>query len=92
MGSCGWALWSASALRSPGGGTARSSADGTRDPSPGGWRWTGRGADGTRGEPGSDSSDAKKEEAAAHAGAYPKEHTVDREQGVPRPVQCPSVR
>ncbi|MFB6987743.1 MULTISPECIES: hypothetical protein [unclassified Streptomyces] len=48
------------------------------EPSLSGWRWTGQGADGTRGETdGSLSFDAK-EEAAAHAGAFLKEHLVER--------------
>ncbi|MFJ9417668.1 hypothetical protein ACIRPT_26370 [Streptomyces sp. NPDC101227] len=50
----------------------------TRDASAGGWRWTGRGADGTCG-PESDSATchATKEEAAAHAGAFLRDHVAD---------------
>ncbi|WP_405483879.1 hypothetical protein [Streptomyces sp. NBC_00009] len=63
----------------------------TRDPSSGGWRWTGRGADGTRGEPGSDSSYATKEEAAAHAGAFLKEHAGERAEACPPEARaCPA--
>ncbi|MFJ5195391.1 hypothetical protein ACIQCQ_25310 [Streptomyces sp. NPDC088394] len=53
------------------------SAELSRDPSSGGWRWTGRGADGTRDEADSASHYATKEEAAAHAGAFLKEHATD---------------
>lgn len=47
----------------------------TQEPSSGGWRWTGTGADGTH-RSGGDSGKpyATKEEAAAHAGAFLKEH------------------
>ncbi|WP_326763568.1 hypothetical protein OG978_02345 [Streptomyces sp. NBC_01591] len=54
------------------------SAELTRDPSAGGWRWAGEGADGTRDEADSTSYYATKEEAAAHAGAFLKEHATDR--------------
>ncbi|WP_033329114.1 hypothetical protein [Streptomyces yerevanensis] len=50
----------------------------TQEPSSGGWRWTGEGADGTHGTPDGDTSYATKEEAAAYAGAFLKEHTVDQ--------------
>ncbi|MEU5049246.1 hypothetical protein [Streptomyces sp. NPDC021096] len=50
----------------------------TQEPSSGGWRWTGKGADGTQGEADAGTSYATKEEAAAHAGAFLKEHTVIR--------------
>ncbi|MER6841108.1 hypothetical protein [Streptomyces platensis] len=56
------------------GGTAELS----RDPSSGSWRWTGQGADGTRGEADGTSCYATKEEAAAHAGAFLSEHVADR--------------
>ncbi|MEU3730832.1 hypothetical protein AB0E81_15625 [Streptomyces sp. NPDC033538] len=46
----------------------------TREPSSGGWRWTGEGADGTHGAADPGSWYATKEEAAAHAGAFLKEH------------------
>ncbi|CAM5671321.1 hypothetical protein [Streptomyces griseomycini] len=49
-----------------------------RDPSSGGWRWTGEGADGTRGASDGDTSYATKEEAAAHAGAFLGEHAAER--------------
>ena len=48
-----------------------------RDTSSGGWRWTGQGADGTRSDDNVAHSLATKEEAAAHAGAFLKEHTTD---------------
>ncbi|MEU6922524.1 hypothetical protein [Streptomyces sp. NPDC046631] len=48
------------------------------DPSPGGWRWTGTGADGTHGEADGASYLATREEAAAHAGAFLGEHAVER--------------
>ncbi|MFB7591658.1 hypothetical protein [Streptomyces sp. NPDC056169] len=44
----------------------------------GGWLWEGTGADGTRGAADGDTRYATKEEAAAHAGAFLKEHAVDR--------------
>ncbi|MFJ8853067.1 hypothetical protein [Streptomyces sp. NPDC102437] len=52
------------------------SAEVSRDPSSGGWKWAGRGADGTCGEDGT-AHYATKEEAAAHAGAFLKEHATD---------------
>ncbi|MFI6686350.1 hypothetical protein [Streptomyces sp. NPDC050485] len=58
------------------------SAELSRDPSSCGWRWAGQGADGTRGEADDASHHATKEEAAAHAGAFLKEHSTDRRQGV----------
>ncbi|MGW1142681.1 hypothetical protein [Streptomyces zhihengii] len=48
------------------------------DPSSGGWRWTGRGADGTHGAAEAGASYATKEEAAAHAGAFLREHVPGR--------------
>ncbi|MFI9048292.1 hypothetical protein [Streptomyces sp. NPDC053427] len=54
------------------------SAELSRDPSSGGWRWTGQGADGTPGKADGASFYATKEEAAAHAGAFLKEHAADR--------------
>ncbi|MFE9728209.1 hypothetical protein ACFYQ5_32725 [Streptomyces sp. NPDC005794] len=45
-----------------------------REPSSGGWRWTGRGADGTHGTADGDLPCGTKEEAAAYAGAFLKEH------------------
>lgn len=48
-----------------------------RDESSGGWRWSGQGADGTHSEGHVAHSLATKEEAAAHAGAFLKEHTID---------------
>ncbi|WP_405720216.1 hypothetical protein [Streptomyces sp. NBC_00046] len=53
------------------------SAEVSRDPSSGGWKWAGQGADGTRDEADSTSHYATKEEAAAHAGAFLKEHATD---------------
>lgn len=50
----------------------------SRDPSSGHWRWAGRAADGAHGETGATSHHATKEEAAAHAGAFLKEHAADR--------------
>ncbi|MET9657775.1 hypothetical protein [Streptomyces sp. NPDC006510] len=50
----------------------------TRDQSSGGWRWVGEGADGTRDEADSTSYYATKAEAAAHAGAFLKEHATER--------------
>ncbi|MFD5206046.1 hypothetical protein HFP69_14930 [Streptomyces sp. ARC12] len=44
----------------------------TREPDSGGWRWTGVGADGTRGAAEADVRYATPEEAAAHAGAFLK--------------------
>ncbi|SCF82898.1 hypothetical protein [Streptomyces sp. Ncost-T10-10d] len=58
------------------------SAELSRDPSSGGWRWAGKGADGTRDEADSTSCYATKEEAAGHAGAFLKEHVADRRQGL----------
>ncbi|MEU4118402.1 hypothetical protein AB0F71_28400 [Kitasatospora sp. NPDC028055] len=43
-----------------------------RDEAAGGWRWTGVGADGTRGE--AATGHPTREEAAAHAGAFLAEH------------------
>ncbi|MEW2489260.1 hypothetical protein [Streptomyces sp. NPDC048411] len=54
-----------------------------RDPSSGGWRWTGHAADGTRGEADGASCYATKEEAAAHAGAFLSEHVADRGRSGP---------
>ncbi|MER5983147.1 hypothetical protein [Streptomyces sp. NPDC001787] len=48
------------------------------DPVSGGWRWTGRGADGTRGGTDDTTCHATKEEAAAHAGAFLGEHAAER--------------
>ncbi|MER5433492.1 hypothetical protein [Streptomyces sp. NPDC002588] len=50
----------------------------TPEPSSGGWRWTGQGADGTHGTSDGDTSYATKEEAAAHAGAFLREHAAGR--------------
>ncbi|MGW4896063.1 hypothetical protein ACWEQL_27985 [Kitasatospora sp. NPDC004240] len=50
----------------------------TQEPSSGGWRWTGTGADGTSGATAADTSYATKEEAAAHAGAFLQHHALDR--------------
>ncbi|MEV1064838.1 hypothetical protein [Streptomyces sp. NPDC050263] len=47
-----------------------------QDPSSGGWTWTGRGADGTPGPADDDTWYATKEEAAAHVGAFLKEHAL----------------
>ncbi|MFI7099244.1 hypothetical protein ACIBK8_07775 [Streptomyces sp. NPDC050161] len=47
-------------------------------PACGGWRWSGHGADGMRGEAERASSFSTKEEAAAHAGVFLKEHAADR--------------
>ncbi|NUV68953.1 hypothetical protein G6W57_17690 [Streptomyces sp. CAI-121] len=47
----------------------------TREPTSGGWRWTGVGADGARGAAEADVRYATAEEAAAHAGAFLKEHS-----------------
>lgn len=49
-------------------------ADLLQEPSSGGWRWTGKGADGTHGA--ADTPYPTKEEAAAHAGAFLREHAV----------------
>ncbi|MFJ9106635.1 hypothetical protein [Streptomyces sp. NPDC102283] len=49
-------------------------AEVTREPGSGGWRWTGVGADGTRGAAEADVRYATPEEAAAHAGAFLKGH------------------
>ncbi|MEV5016444.1 hypothetical protein ACIGW1_19725 [Streptomyces sp. NPDC053780] len=43
----------------------------------GGWGWTGRGADGTSGTAAEGVPYATAEEAAAHAGAFLKEHALD---------------
>ncbi|MET7300582.1 hypothetical protein [Embleya sp. NPDC005575] len=43
----------------------------------GGWKWTGKGADGTSGATGDGTYYATTEEAAAHAGAFLKEHALD---------------
>ncbi|WP_042397468.1 hypothetical protein [Streptacidiphilus carbonis] len=43
----------------------------------GGWSWTGEGADGASGATGDGACYATAEEAAAHAGAFLKEHAVD---------------
>ncbi|MFB8037293.1 hypothetical protein ACFC5Z_31040 [Streptomyces sp. NPDC056004] len=53
------------------------SAEVSRDPSSDGWTWAGRGADGASGEADSTSHYATKEEAAAHAGAFLKEHATE---------------
>lgn len=53
------------------------SAEVSRDPSSGGWKWAGRGADGTSDEADGTAHYATKEEAAAHAGAFLKEHAID---------------
>ncbi|MBR7674486.1 hypothetical protein [Streptomyces daliensis] len=44
------------------------------DPARGGWRWAGQGADGAHGEADGALSLTTREEAAAHAGAFLKEH------------------
>ncbi|WP_327312037.1 hypothetical protein [Streptomyces sp. NBC_01235] len=54
------------------------SAELTQEPSSGGWRWTGQGADGTHGTPDDDDTYATKEEAAAYAGAFLREHAADQ--------------
>ncbi|MFD9067074.1 hypothetical protein ACFVZ3_36760 [Kitasatospora purpeofusca] len=46
----------------------------TQDPPSGGWAWTAEGADGTHGTAGDGTWYATKEEAAAHAGAFLREH------------------
>ncbi|MEH0577710.1 MULTISPECIES: hypothetical protein [Streptomyces] len=50
----------------------------TQDPSSGAWSWTGEAADGTHGTPARDTTYATKEEAAAYAGAFLREHAVDQ--------------
>ncbi|MEU6557705.1 hypothetical protein ABZ915_47015 [Streptomyces sp. NPDC046915] len=50
----------------------------TQEPSSGGWRWVAKGADGTHGAADRDTWYATKEEAAAHAGAFLKEHALGR--------------
>ncbi|MET9618044.1 hypothetical protein [Kitasatospora indigofera] len=50
----------------------------TQNPASGGWTWAGRGADGSRGAADSDISFATKEEAAAYAGAFLREHAAKR--------------
>ncbi|WP_236075481.1 hypothetical protein [Streptomyces coffeae] len=50
----------------------------TQEPSSCGWRWTGTGADGTHGAADADTWYATKEKAAAaHAGAFLKEHALN---------------
>ncbi|MBK0375169.1 hypothetical protein I3215_20095 [Streptomyces sp. RB110-1] len=56
-------------------------AEVTREPGSGGWRWTGVGADGARGAAEADVRYATPEEAAAHAGAFLKGHS--RADGAP---------
>ncbi|MFB7917185.1 hypothetical protein [Streptomyces sp. NPDC056061] len=56
------------------GGTAELSWE----PVPGGWRWTGHGADGIPGGTEGSLRLGTKEEAAAHAGAFLKEHAVEQ--------------
>ncbi|MFF7586118.1 hypothetical protein ACFZCK_01350 [Kitasatospora purpeofusca] len=46
----------------------------TQDPLSGGWAWAAEGADGTRGAAEDGTRYATKEEAAAHAGAFLREH------------------
>ncbi|MGW0575649.1 hypothetical protein ACWD25_06700 [Streptomyces sp. NPDC002920] len=53
-------------------------AEVTQETSSGGWRWTAEGADGTHGAPDADIWYTTKEEAAAHAGAFLKEHAPGR--------------
>ncbi|MET7651454.1 MULTISPECIES: hypothetical protein [unclassified Streptomyces] len=48
-----------------------------QDPSSRGWTWSGKGADETRGAAEDDTWYATKEEAAAHAGAFLREHAAD---------------
>ncbi|SDT82982.1 hypothetical protein SAMN05216371_7794 [Streptomyces sp. TLI_053] len=48
----------------------------TQDQRSGGWSWTAEGADGTLGAAGDGTRYATKEEAAAHAGAFLREHVV----------------
>ncbi|MFJ1844031.1 MULTISPECIES: hypothetical protein [unclassified Streptomyces] len=47
-------------------------------PALGGWRWTGRGADGTHGEADGSAAFGTKETAAAYAGIFLREHAVDQ--------------
>ncbi|MFJ6853346.1 hypothetical protein ACIQM3_22935 [Streptomyces sp. NPDC091271] len=49
--------------------------------SSGSWRWTGRGADGTDGTADGDALCGSKEEAAAYAGAFLKEHAEKHAKG-----------
>ncbi|MFD3607510.1 hypothetical protein ACFWXA_05460 [Streptomyces atroolivaceus] len=49
-----------------------------REPSSGGWRWRGRGADGIHGAADGSPACGTKEEAAAYAGAFLKEHARAR--------------
>ncbi|MFE2557338.1 hypothetical protein ACFXGT_15180 [Streptomyces sp. NPDC059352] len=48
----------------------------TQEPESGDWRWAGTGADGTHRSGDSGRSYSTKEEAAAHAGAFLKEHAL----------------
>ncbi|WP_328958869.1 hypothetical protein [Kitasatospora purpeofusca] len=48
----------------------------TQDPLSGGWAWTAEGADETRGAAGDGTWYATREEAAAHAGAFLREHVA----------------
>ncbi|MGI5466247.1 hypothetical protein [Streptomyces sp. CA-132043] len=48
-----------------------------QDPASGGWSWTGEGADEARGATEDGTWYATKEEAAAHAGAFLREHATD---------------
>ncbi|MFF2012953.1 hypothetical protein ACFVWY_28300 [Streptomyces sp. NPDC058195] len=48
------------------------------EPSADGWRWSGTGADGVREEAGDAACHATKEEAAAYAGAFLREHAAVR--------------
>ncbi|MFJ8149539.1 hypothetical protein ACIQ6R_31530 [Streptomyces sp. NPDC096048] len=48
-----------------------------QDPTSGEWTWTGDGADGTHGAAEGDTGYTTKEEAAAHAGAFLREHAAD---------------
>ncbi|MFI6845074.1 hypothetical protein OG535_06405 [Kitasatospora sp. NBC_00085] len=50
----------------------------TQEPSSGDWTWTGRGADGSQGTAGDDTWYGTKEEAAAYAGAFLREHAAGR--------------
>ncbi|BDM74504.1 hypothetical protein HEK616_79910 (plasmid) [Streptomyces nigrescens] len=50
----------------------------TQEDSSGGWRWTGKGADGTHGAADAGTWYVTKEEAAAHAGAFLKEHALSQ--------------
>ncbi|MER5635094.1 hypothetical protein [Streptomyces nitrosporeus] len=59
-------------------GLCGGTAELVREAPSGGWRWTGEGADGTRGASGAGVRYATKEEAAAHAGAFLREHALDR--------------